>query len=179
MSRIGKQPIAVPSGVKVRVAEGSVVAEGPKGKVTQAIVPGTGVEANDNQLLVTRQNDERETRARHGLMRALLANAVTGVSQGFTKTLDIVGVGYRAELKGRALHLALGYSHPVVFALPPGVDVAVEKNTRITVTGADRQQVGQVASEIRSLRPPDPYKGKGVRYSDERLRLKVGKAGSK
>jgi large subunit ribosomal protein L6 len=179
MSRIGKQPISVPSGVKVRVADGSVFAEGPKGKVTQAIVPGTGVEANDNQLLVTRQNDERETRARHGLMRALLANAVTGVSQGFTKTLDIVGVGYRAELKGRALHLALGYSHPVVFALPPGVDVAVEKNTRITVTGADRQQVGQVASEIRSLRPPDPYKGKGVRYSDERLRLKVGKAGSK
>lgn len=179
MSRIGKQPIAVPSGVKVRVAEGSVVAEGPKGKVTQAIVPGTGVEANDNQLLVTRQNDERETRARHGLMRALLANAVTGVSQGFTKTLDVVGVGYRAEVKGRAVHLALGYSHPVVFAIPPGVDVAVEKNTRITVTGADRQQVGQVASEIRSLRPPDPYKGKGVRYSDERLRLKVGKAGSK
>ena len=179
MSRIGKQPISVPSGVKVRVADGSVFAEGPKGKVTQAIVPGTGVEANDNQLLVTRKNDERETRARHGLMRALLANAVTGVSQGFTKTLDIVGVGYRAELKGRALHLALGYSHPVVFSLPPGVDVAVEKNTRITVTGADRQQVGQVASEIRSLRPPDPYKGKGVRYSDERLRLKVGKAGSK
>ena len=179
MSRIGKQPISVPSGVKVRVAEGSVVAEGPKGKVTQAIVPGTGVEANADQLLVTRKNDERETRARHGLMRALLANAVAGVSQGFTKTLDVVGVGYRAEVKGRALHLALGYSHPVVFALPQGVDVAVEKNTRITVTGADRQQVGQVASEIRNLRPPDPYKGKGVRYSDERLRLKVGKAGSK
>ncbi len=179
MSRIGKQPIAVPSGVKVKVADGAVFAEGPKGKVTQRIVPGTGVEANDNQLLVTRQNDERETRARHGLMRALLANAVTGVSQGFTKTLDVVGVGYRAEVKGRALHLALGYSHPVVFALPQGVDVAVEKNTRITVTGADRQLVGQVASEIRNLRRPDPYKGKGVRYSDERLRLKVGKAGSK
>jgi large subunit ribosomal protein L6 len=179
MSRIGKQPIAVPSGVKVKVADGAVFAEGPKGKVTQRIVPGTGVEANDNQLVVTRQNDERETRARHGLMRALLANAVTGVSQGFTKTLDVVGVGYRAEVKGRALHLALGYSHPVVFALPQGVDVAVEKNTRITVTGADRQLVGQVASEIRNLRRPDPYKGKGVRYSDERLRLKVGKAGSK
>ena len=179
MTRIGKQPVSVPSGVKVRVADGSVFAEGPKGKVTQAIVPGTGVEANDNQLLVTRQNDERETRARHGLMRALLANAVTGVSQGFTKTLDVVGVGYRAEVKGRALHLALGNSHPVVFALPQGVDVAVEKNTRITVTGADRQLVGQVASEIRNLRRPDPYKGKGVRYSDERLRLKVGKAGSK
>lgn len=179
MSRIGKQPIAVPSGVKVKVADGAVFAEGPKGKVTQAIVPGTGVEANDNQLLVTRQNDERETRARHGLMRALLANAVTGVSQGFTKTLDVVGVGFRAEVKGKQLHMALGFSHPVVFAIPQGIDVAVEKNTRITVSGPDRQQVGQVASEIRSLRPPDIYKGKGVRYSDERLRLKVGKAGSK
>jgi large subunit ribosomal protein L6 len=179
MSRIGKQPISVPAGVKVRVAGGAVVAEGPKGKVTQAIVPGVGVEANDNRLLVTRQDDERETRARHGLMRALLANAVTGVAQGFSKSLDVVGVGYRAEVKGRQLHLALGYSHPVVFAIPPGVDVAVEKNTRITVSGADRQQVGQVAAEIRNLRPPDPYKGKGVRYSDERLRLKVGKAGSK
>ena len=179
MSRIGKQPISLPAGVKVRVAEGAVHAEGPKGKVTQAIVPGTGVEANDNQLLVTRQDEERQTRARHGLMRALLANAVTGVAQGFNKSLDVVGVGYRAEVKGRQLHLALGYSHPVVFAIPPGVEVAVEKNTRITVTGADRQLVGQVASEIRNLRRPDPYKGKGVRYSDERLRLKVGKAGSK
>ena len=179
MSRIGRKPISLPAGVKVRVADGAVVAEGPKGKVSQAIVPGVGVEANDNQLLITRSDDERNTRARHGLMRALLANAVTGVSQGFTKTLDVVGVGFRAEVKGRQLHMALGYSHPVVFAIPTGVDVAVEKNTRLTVTGADRQQVGQVASEIRNLRPPDPYKGKGVRYSDERLRLKVGKAGSK
>src|SRR4029079_1791761 len=127
----------------------------------------------------TRQDDERGTRARHGLMRALLANAVTGVSQGFSKSLDIVGVGYRAEVKGRQLQMALGYSHPVMFAIPPGVDVAVEKNNRITVSSTRRQQVGQVAAEIRNLRPPDIYKGKGVRYSDERLRLKVGKAGSK
>jgi len=179
MSRIGKKPIPVPSGVKVRVADGVVVAEGPKGKVSQSIVAGIGVEANDNQLLVTRQDDERGTRARHGLMRALLANAVAGVSQGFSKSLDVVGVGYRAEVKGKTLQMALGYSHPVVFAIPQGVDVAVEKNNRITVSGADRQQVGQVAAEIRNLRPPDIYKGKGVRYSDERLRLKVGKAGSK
>jgi len=179
MSRIGKQPIPLPSGVKVRVADGVFTAEGPKGKVSQRLAAGTGVEANDNVVQVTRQSDEREARARHGLMRALLANAVAGVSKGFSKTLDIVGVGFRAEVKGRELHMALGYSHPVVFSIPTGVDVAVEKNTRMTVSGADRQQVGQVAAEIRNLRPPDPYKGKGVRYSDERLRLKVGKAGSK
>jgi large subunit ribosomal protein L6 len=179
MSRIGRKPIPVPAGVKVHVADGVVTAEGPKGRVSQAIVAGIGVETNGNQLQLTRRDDERQTRARHGLMRALLANAVQGVTQGFSKTLDVVGVGYRAEVKGRELHMALGYSHPVVFAIPTGVAVAVEKNTRITVTGADRQQVGQVASEIRGLRPPDPYKGKGVRYSDERLRLKVGKAGSK
>ena len=179
MSRIGKKPIPVPAGVKVRVADGVVAVEGPKGKVSQALVAGIGVEANDNQLQVTRQDDERQSRARHGLMRALIANALTGVSQGFSKSLDVVGVGFRAEVKGKQLHMALGFSHPVVFAIPQGIDVAVEKNTRITVSGPDRQQVGQVASEIRNLRPPDPYKGKGVRYSDERLRLKVGKAGSK
>ena len=179
MSRIGRKPIPVPAGVKVRVADGVVFAEGPKGKESQSIVAGIGVEANDNQLQVTRQDDERQSRAQHGLMRALIANALTGVSQGFSKNLDVVGVGFRAEVKGKQLHMALGFSHPVVFAIPQGIDVAVEKNTRITVSGPDRQQVGQVASEIRNLRPPDPYKGKGVRYSDERLRLKVGKAGSK
>ena len=179
MSRIGRKPISVPSGVKVRIEGSMLTAEGPKGKVVTAIAPGIGVEANDNQLQVTRSDDERKSRALHGLMRALVANAVQGVAQGFSKTLDIVGVGYRAEVKGRELHMALGYSHPVVYALPKGVDVAVEKNTRLTVTGADRQQVGQVAAEIRGLRPPDPYKGKGVRYSDEKLKLKVGKAGGK
>ena len=179
MSRIGKKPIPVPAGVKVRIADGVVYAEGQKGKVSQTLVAGIGAEANDNQLQITRQDDERQTRASHGLMRALIANALQGVSQGFTKNLDVVGVGFRAEVKGKQLHMALGYSHPVVFAIPHGIDVAVEKNTRITVSGPDRQQVGQVASEIRNLRPPDIYKGKGVRYSDERLRLKVGKAGSK
>jgi len=179
MSRIGKQPIAVPGNVKVRVADGVFHAEGPKGKVAQTLPHGIGVESNDNQLTVTRANDERDTRAKHGLVRALLANAVLGAAQGFTKTLDIVGVGYRAEVKGKELNLALGYSHPVVYAIPPGIDIAVEKNTRITVTGANRQQVGQVAAEIRGLRSPDPYKGKGIRYSDEQLKLKVGKAGGK
>ncbi|HEV8632589.1 MAG TPA: 50S ribosomal protein L6 [Thermoanaerobaculia bacterium] len=179
MSRIGRKPIPVPGGVKVKIDGSVVTAEGPKGKVTQVLATGVGVEANDNQLTVTRVNDERKTRALHGLTRALLANAVQGVAQGFSKSLEVVGVGFRAEVKGRELHMALGYSHPVVFAIPKGIDVAVEKNTRITVTGADRQQVGQVASEIRGLRRPDPYKGKGVRYSDERLRLKVGKAGGK
>jgi large subunit ribosomal protein L6 len=179
MSRIGKQPISLPSGVTVKVADGAFTVEGPKGKVSQGIAAGIGIEANDNTLQVTRKDDERTTRALHGLTRALLANAVHGVTQGFTKTLEVVGVGFRAEVKGRQLNMALGYSHPVVFDIPAGVDVAVEKNTRITVTGADRQQVGQVASEIRNLRRPDPYKGKGIRYSDERLRLKVGKAGSK
>jgi large subunit ribosomal protein L6 len=179
MSRIGRKPISVPSGVKVRIEDGVFTAEGPKGKVVQSLAAGIGVEANDNQLQVTRQDDERQTRARHGLMRALLANAVQGAAQGFSRTLDIVGVGYRAEVKGRELHMALGYSHPVVYSLPAGIDVAVEKNTRLTVAGANRQQVGQVAAEIRGLRPPDPYKGKGVRYSDERLKLKVGKAGGK
>jgi large subunit ribosomal protein L6 len=179
MSRIGRKPIPVPAGVKVRVEDGVLRAEGPKGKVAQTLAPGIGVVANDNQLEVTRRNDERKSRALHGLMRALVANAVEGVSKGFAKSLEVVGVGYRAEVKGRELHLALGYSHPVVFAIPAGIDIDVEKNTRINVRGADRQQVGQVAAEIRGLRPPDPYKGKGVRYSDERLKLKVGKAGGK
>jgi large subunit ribosomal protein L6 len=179
MSRIGRKPISVPSGVKVRIEDGVFTAEGPKGKVAQPLAAGIGVVANDNQLEITRQDDERQSRALHGLMRALVANAVQGVAQGFSKNLDIVGVGYRAEVKGRELHMALGYSHPVVYPLPKGIDVAVEKNTRLTISGADRQQVGQVAAEIRGLRPPDPYKGKGVRYSDEKLKLKVGKAGGK
>ena len=178
MSRIGRKPISVPNGVKTRVADGVFHAEGPKGKVAQALVPGTGVEIGDNQLNITRSNDERETRARHGLMRALVQNAVQGAAQGFTKSLDIVGVGYRAEVKGKDLNLALGYSHPVVFKIPSGIDISVEKNTRITVTGANRQQVGQVAAEIRGLRKPDPYKQKGIRYVGEVLKKKAGKAGA-
>ncbi len=179
MSRIGRKPIPVPSGVKVNVAGGVFTAEGPKGKVTQQLPAGISVEANDNTLQVNRGDDERGTRARHGLTRALLANAVQGAAQGWSRSLDVVGVGYKVEVKGRELHMALGYSHPVVFAIPQGIDVDLEKNNRINVRGANRQQVGQVAAEIRGLRSPDPYKGKGIRYSDEVLRLKVGKAGGK
>jgi large subunit ribosomal protein L6 len=179
MSRIGKKPIPVPSGVKIDMTGGAFVAEGPKGKVSHLMLEGISVELDDGQLQVKRANDERQVRARHGLMRALLANAVQGVAEGFTKSLDVVGVGYRGEVKGQELHLALGYSHPVVYAIPESVEVEVERNTRIIVRGADRQQVGQVAAELRRLRPPDAYKGKGIRYTGEQLRLKVGKAGGK
>ena len=178
MSRIGKQPISVPKGAKVALDGRVFRAEGPKGKVAQEIVAGIDVKIEDGTVTVLRSGDSGTARAKHGLMRALLANAVTGVSTGWSRELEIQGVGFRAESKGNEVHLALGYSHPVVFALPQGVDVAVEKNTRITVTGADRQQVGQVASEIRELRKPDVYKGKGIRYKDERLKLKIGKAGA-
>ena len=179
MSRIGLQPITVPQGVDVGVADGRFTAEGPKGKVTERILEGIEVKIADQEVQVKRTSETRDLRAKHGLVRSLLANAVQGVSEGFTKNLEIVGVGYRAEVRGRELHMALGFSHPVVYAIPEGIDVVVEKNTSLSVTGANRQRVGQVAAELRGLRPPDPYKGKGVRYAGERLRLKVGKAGAK
>lgn len=179
MSRIGKQPIQVPGGTKVELQNGTFVAEGPKGKVVQPVFDGYPVDIDGDTITVSRPGETGPDRAKHGLLRSLLANAVQGVSTGFTKTLDIVGVGYRAEVRGREVHFALGFSHPVVFAIPEGIDVAVDKANRVTVTGADRQQVGQVAAEIRRLRRPDPYKGKGIKYSDEILRRKVGKSGAK
>jgi large subunit ribosomal protein L6 len=179
MSRIGRMPIAVPGGTKVELENGEFVAQGPKGKVTQTVFEGFPVEIEEGTITVSRPGDSGTERARHGLLRSLLANAVEGVSNGFTKTLDIVGVGYRAEVREREIHFALGYSHPVVFPIPEGIEVAVDKANRVTVTGADRQQVGQVAAEIRRLRKPDPYKGKGIKYSDEILRRKVGKSGAK
>jgi large subunit ribosomal protein L6 len=179
MSRIGKQPITVPSGTKVELDNGTFVAEGPKGKVVQAVFEGFPVDIDGDTITVDRPGESGPDRAKHGLLRSLLANAVQGVSTGFTKTLDIVGVGYRAEVREREIHFALGYSHPVVFSIPEGIEVAVDKANRVTVTGADRQQVGQVAAEIRRLRKPDPYKGKGIKYSDEILRRKVGKSGAK
>ena len=179
MSRIGKEPIPIPDGAKVSFEGGVFTAEGPKGKVSQAVLPEVSIDIDDSVVTVGRTGETQDHRARHGLMRALLANAVHGVTEGFRKDLEIHGVGYRAELKGREIHLALGYSHPVVYPLPEGIDVELdEKAGKIAVLGADRQQVGQVAAEIRGLRKPEPYKGKGIKYADEIIRRKVGKAGA-
>lgn len=177
MSRIGKLPIEIPKGVKVALDGHVFTATGPKGKVEQPVPPGIEVKIDDGSVTTSRGDDSGPAKARHGLTRALLANAVKGVTQGWSRELEIQGVGFRAESKGNEVHLALGYSHPVVYRVPEGVKIEVDKNTRIVVTGADRQQVGQVAAEIRKLRAPDPYKGKGIRYKEERLKLKVGKAG--
>jgi large subunit ribosomal protein L6 len=178
MSRIGKKPIAIPKGVKVNVAQGAVEVQGPKGKLNQRVPPGILFEVNDGQLVARTERDERALSKFHGLARSLVANAVHGVTEGFKRELDIVGIGYRAEVKGRQVVFALGYSHPVVFEVPQGIDIAIEKQTHITVTGIDRQQVGQVAANIRSLRKPDPYKQKGIRYTGEVLKKKVGKTGA-
>jgi len=179
MSRIGKKPIPLPSGVTVNVADDAVEVKGPKGTLRQAFPPGIRFELSDGQLLAqpTRENDKSLAKF-HGLARSLVANAVHGVSTGFTKELDIVGIGYRAEVSGSQVIFALGYSHPVVFEIPDGITVAVDKQNHITVSGVDRQCVGQVAADIRSLRKPDPYKQKGVRYTGEVLKKKVGKTGA-
>lgn len=178
MSRIGKKPIPVPKGVQVTLKDGLVEVKGPKGQLSQSLPPGVTMVLEDEQI-VTSVGEAREQRKFHGLGRTLVANAVQGVSEGFKRELDIVGVGYRAEVKGRDVHFALGYSHPVVFPLPQGIDVAIEKQTHVTVTGIDKQLVGQVAANMRSLRKPDPYKQKGVRYTGEILKKKAGKAGAK
>jgi large subunit ribosomal protein L6 len=173
-------PIPVPQGTKVELRDGTFVAEGPKGRVEQTLFEGYPVEVKDGVIEVQRTGEGGTERSRHGLLRALLANAVQGVSAGFTKQLDIVGVGYRAEVKGPQVQFALGYSHPVLYDIPEGIKVEIDtKANRVTVTGADRQKVGQVAAEIRGLRKPDPYKGKGIKYTGEVLRRKVGKAGGK
>ena len=178
MSRIGKKPIPVPSGVKInKLADGRVEVQGPKGKLNVLVPRQIKLEQKDGVLTAVRDNDEH--RALHGLARALLANAVHGVTQGFKKELDIVGVGYRAEVKGKAVAFALGKSHPVEFPIPEGIQIAVDKQTHIVVTGADKAQVGQVAADLRALRPPDPYKQKGIRITGERLKKKAGKAGAK
>jgi large subunit ribosomal protein L6 len=179
MSRIGKQPIPLGKGVKYSVHGNTVVVEGPKGKVEQPIPGGLKFEEKDGHLHVIRQEESQA--AIHGLTRALVANAVRGVTQGWTRDLDIVGIGYRAELKGKnTVVFTLGYSHPIEFPLPTGISATIDpKQTRVTITGIDRQKVGQVAADMRSLRKPDPYKNKGVRYSDEKLKKKVGKTGAK
>ena len=179
MSRIGKKVIAIPKGVKVNVQSGAVEVQGPKGKLLQPLPPGIGFELEGDQLHAKTLREDPELGKFHGLARSLVANAVKGVTEGFRKDLDIVGVGYRAEVKGKQVHFALGYSHPVIFDIPNGIDVAIEKQTHITVTGIDRQLVGQVAANIRSFRKPDPYKQKGVRYTGEVLKKKAGKTGAK
>jgi large subunit ribosomal protein L6 len=176
MSRIGRKPIAVPPGVKVQIQPSRLDVQGPKGKLTIPVPAGITFEQKGSELHAMRQTDEQ--RALHGLARALAANAIHGVTEGFRKDLDIVGVGYRAELKGKAVALSLGYSHAIEFPVPEGIQITVEKQTHLTVSGADRAKVGQVAANIRALRPPDPYKQKGVRLTGERLKKKAGKAGA-
>jgi large subunit ribosomal protein L6 len=176
VSRIGKLPITLPSGVKVAVDAASVRIEGPKGKLASAVPDGVTIKVEGNVVRVERASEDRKVRALHGLTRKLIANMTHGVSQGFSRVLEINGVGYRAEVKGQEIHMTLGYSHPVVFPLPPGVTASVERQVVITLNGADRQVVGEMAAKIRSLRPPEPYKGKGIKYREEVIRRKAGKA---
>jgi large subunit ribosomal protein L6 len=175
MSRIGRKPIPVPQGVKVQVDGGTVRAEGPKGKLTQAVPAGLSAKLEKDLLVISRTGDDRRLRALHGLARALVANMVSGVKNGFERKLEIVGIGYRAQMQGRAIQLALGYSHPVVFPLPEGVTAEIEKQTAITLRGPDKAVLGETAARLRMLRKPDPYKGKGIKYANEVIRRKVGK----
>ena len=177
MSRIGKKPVALPKGVKVAVNGAEAVVEGSKGKLTCPIPNGISLDVKADSISFSRTTDEPQARAYHGLARALLQNAVTGVTDGWKKELDIVGIGYKAAMEGQALRLDIGFSHPIVFNPPKDVQVAVERNTHITITGIDRQQVGQVAANIRQFRKPEPYKGKGIKYTGEVVRRKAGKTG--
>ena len=176
MSRIGKAPVAIPQGTKVHVAEGRVRVEGPKGKLERALPPDVTLKIDGSTLKVERNDDGRRARGMHGLTRQLVANMVDGVAKGFTRVLEINGVGYRAEARGTVLHLTLGYSHPIAYQLPAGISAKVEKQVVITLEGADRELLGQVAAAVRELRPPEPYKGKGVKYAEETIRRKAGKA---
>ena len=176
MSRIGRLPVAVPSAVTVSVSGGKVEVKGPKGSLSETIPALVDVAVADGVVTLTRSNDSKPAKSRHGLMRALVQNMVTGVTVGFKKELEVIGVGYRAEVKGSKLVMQLGYSHPVEYAIPDGVAIKVERNTSLEVSGADKQRVGQVAAVIRGFRPPDSYKGKGVRYKGEYVRLKQGKS---
>ncbi len=178
MSRIGKKPIPIPKGVTVTVADGAVEVKGPKGMLRQPFPPGITFEVVDGHIHARTVREDKELGKFHGLGRSLVANAVRGVTEGFKRELDIVGIGYRGEVKGRQVTFALGYSHPIVFDIPAGIDIAIEKNTHVTVTGIDRQLVGQVAANIRAMKKPDPYKQKGIRYTGEVLKKKVGKTGA-
>lgn len=175
MSRIGRKPVSIPQGVRVQVEGRLIRAEGPKGKLTQSLPPRLSATADQQEIRISREGDDRATRALHGLARSLVANMVTGVKQGFERKLEIVGIGYRAQLQGRNLQLALGYSHPVIFPLPEGVTAEVERQTLLTLRGPDNAVLGQTAAKLRMLRRPDPYKGKGIKYVGEVIRRKVGK----
>jgi len=177
MSRVGSMPIEIPSGVEVRIDGSHVSVKGPKGELNRSVPPEMTLDLSDGRLLVKRPSDQQRHRALHGLTRSLIANMVTGVSQGFAKTLELQGVGYRAQMQGQTLVLALGFSHPVTIPPPPGIEFEVEGTSRVLVKGIDRELVGQVAADVRKVRPPEPYKGKGIRYLGEYVRRKAGKAG--
>jgi len=179
MSRIGRLPVVVPQGVSLTVSSESIQVTGPKGALTTPLPPGIACKVESGKASFTRQTDQKRDKALHGLARALLANAVKGVTQGFTRELEIQGIGYRAQVQGKKLEMSLGFSHPIAYTVPEGVSVTVDpKQVRITVSGTDRQKVGQVAAEIRGFKPPEPYKGKGIRYAGEHVRRKVGKTGA-
>ncbi len=180
MSRIGRMPITIPQGVEVRADGDFVRVRGPKGELSSRIPPGITLEVEKGEVRFARANDEPQQRAWHGLLRSLVANSVEGVTKGFTRELEIVGVGYKAEVRGKSILFTLGYSHPIDFPIPEGINVGLDaKAGKLTVSGADRQKVGQTAAEIRQLRVPDPYKAKGIKYANEVIRRKVGKAGGK
>ena len=177
MSRIGKLPVAVPNGVDVTLADATVTVKGPKGTLSQRVLPVVEVAVDSGAVTVTRKNDDKSGRSAHGLTRTLVANMIEGVTKGFRKSLELQGVGYRVAKAGTGLNFSLGYSHPVTYAAPDGISFTVEGTNKVHVEGIDKQRVGQVAAEIRNLRPPEPYKGKGIRYDGEQIRKKLGKAG--
>ena len=179
MSRVGLKPIPLPAGVEIKIEDNTSIVKGPKGELRQHIPSGIDVQVEDGTIVCKRPTDSPNDRANHGLVRALLANQVQGVTEGFTRELSIVGVGYRAELKGKDLQMSLGYSHPIAVPAPDGITFEVPEQTRIVIRGASKQAVGQIAAEIRDLRPPEPYKGKGVRYSNENVMRKAGKSATK
>ncbi len=179
MSRVGRKIIPIPGGVKINIGDGFVEVQGPKGKLQTQLPSGIQFEKQDGQLVAKRDSETKQHKALHGLARSLVANSVKGVTEGFQKELEIVGIGYRAELRGKSVVFSLGFSHPIEFPIPSGISIAVDKQTRLTISGIDKQKVGQVAATIRSLRKPDPYKNKGIRYVGEVLKKKVGKTGAK
>ena len=179
MSRIGKKPIAIPSGVTVKMTDNAIMVKGPKGELVTPLNPAVNVAIENNEIVVTRPNDLAVSRSSHGLMRTLIFNMVQGVTEGYSRRLDIVGVGYRAELKGQAVQMNIGYSHPIFFFPPSEIVLEVPQPTAIVIKGIDKQLVGQVAAKLRSFRPPEPYKGKGIKYANEQLRRKAGKSAGK